>query len=260
MTRWLLNTFPTGLLSVVTVGSFMLFAVGGHRIARRMSPAIAEGKHSALAERMIGVLLGMFGLVLAFTIVTLYSAYKEASHTVQSEATFAAELYRDSRVFEPEAAAEIDRALGAYIHEVVDNEWPLLAEGRASQKAWDLTSELFTVIQSYEPQTEVQKTFYGESVGKLNEMLGARRARIQEAAEELPHEFLILISCGAFILMGFLWLLKSEDPNMHSLLIAGVALMVGLNILLVVLLDHPFAGDVRVSPDAFTKGALARYF
>jgi hypothetical protein len=260
MTRWLLNSFPTGLLSVVMVGSFMLFAVGGHRIARRMSPAVADGKHSPLAERMIGVLLGMFGLVLAFTIVTLYGAYKEASHTVQAEATFAAEIYRDTRVFEPQAAAEVDRALGAYVREVVNNEWPLLAKGRASQEAWDLTTELFAVFQRYEPQTEVQKTFYGEAVGKLNEMLGARRARIQEAEEELPPEFLILISCGAFILMGFLWLLKSEDPNIHSLLIAGVALMVGLNILLVVLLDHPFAGDVRVSPHPFTEGALAKYF
>jgi len=40
-------------------------------------------------------------------------------------------------------------------------------------------------------------------------------------------------------------------------MIVAISTLLGLNILIAVLLDHPFAGDVKISHEPFQSGALA---
>lgn len=260
MTRWALNTFPTWSISLVIVAGFVIFAVVGQRIVRRKFPSVAAGEHNELAGRLLGVLMAMFGLILAFTIVSLYQAMKVADVGVQNEATLLSLIHRDSRVFEPEVRDEIDAVMGEYLHEVVNVEWEFMSEGSFSPRTTELIGELYRVFESYEPESHAQQTFYGDAVGKLNDVAAARRTRIGDAEEELPREFQILIFTGAFVLLGFMWLFGSSYPASQSLMTGGIALLVGLNLMLVVILDHPFAGDVAVSSDAFKRGVLAFYW
>lgn len=260
MTRWLVNSFPTWVVGLIVVGGFTLLTWAGHRFMRRRAPSVASGAHNDAVDRFGGIIVAFFGFVLAFTIVELYGAMKDAELTVHREATLVAQTYRDSRVFEPAAAAEIERVIGEYVREVVDNEWDMLAEGEDSPEAWALIDELYVALQAYEPETVAQNTFYEEVVARLNELLAERRERIEEAEEELPTAFLVLIVLGAAMMMVSLWLLGGGNTLVTELMVVGVALLVGFNLLLVVLLDHPFSGDVRISPHVFTEGALSRFF
>jgi hypothetical protein len=256
MTRTILNTFPTWVIAVVLVGGFVALTVVGQKLVHRRLAGAADGKFNESVYRLLTVLVAVFGFVLAFTIVSLYQSLNEAQVNVDNEATLLSLVYRDARVFDADVRADIDDALDAYVHEVVEHEWPLMAEGKQDEVGVHLIDDLFDVFESWEPHTATQKTFYSDAVSKLNEVAEARRHRLEDAHEELPLVFEILIFSGAFALMGCLWLFAGPNPTVQLLLISVIAFLVGLNLLLVVILDHPFAGDLAVSPRPFRSGDL----
>ena len=260
MIRWLLNTFPTWAIGVVVAGGFTVVAVLGQRIVHQRFPSLRDGEHNETAGVVLQVLLVMFGLVLAFTIVSLYEDMKAADTTAQEEGTLIALLYRDSRGFDPAVVSELDETLNAYVHEVVDVEWELMSRGESSARGWDLIGDIYSVLQSYEPETVAQQTFYSEAVGKLNDIAAARRLRIVESQAELPGAFMLLIVLGAVGLLLCMWMFGSPYPKAQLWITGGMAFLTGLNLLLVVLLDYPFAGDLAVSPQPYKEGALSAFW
>ncbi|MEU6985724.1 hypothetical protein ABZ946_20190 [Streptomyces sp. NPDC046324] len=73
MVLWLLNHLGTLTLAVLIVGGTVLAALAGSVLLRRRHPRLADGEHND----MVGVVLGMFGaiygIILAFVIVTLWT-------------------------------------------------------------------------------------------------------------------------------------------------------------------------------------------
>ncbi|CAM5647525.1 hypothetical protein SNARM312S_00874 [Streptomyces narbonensis] len=135
MSLWLLNHFSTTTLAVVTVGGTVVLAVVGSVLLRRRYPSLAEGEHND----MVGVTLGMFGaiygIILAFVIVTLWTQLESTQTIVATEATDMALIARDAAAFPPDVRARLDTALRAYVHAVVEDQWPLMREGRPSHGA-----------------------------------------------------------------------------------------------------------------------------
>jgi hypothetical protein len=56
---------------------------------------------------------------------------------------------------------------------------------------------------------------------------------------------------GSAVTLGFCLLFGLEDARLHYMMVAGVAAIIAINLFLVLVLDHPFSGDVSVGPDAF---------
>lgn len=260
MTRWLLNTFPTWGLTVLVVGGLIVLAWAGFRLTRRRLPHLAAGENNDVAGVMLGILVGVYGIVLAFVIVALYEGFQAAEVTVQGEATELAQLTRDVRAFDSPVREAVLASIGRYAHAVVEDEWPRMADGEESAAAGREVDELYRLFQSYVPKGDPAATFYGEALGKLNELVGARRARLNASQDELPSEFLILIVGGALMLIFFLYILSMPNERAHLFMVLAVAGLLGFNLLLAVVLDHPFSGDITVSFEPFKQGALSVFW
>jgi hypothetical protein len=48
-----------------------------------------------------------------------------------------------------------------------------------------------------------------------------------------------------------MWLLRAENPALHSLLTALLAVLLGLQVFMILAIDNPYRGDYSVPPDAF---------
>ena len=260
MTRWLLNTFPTWALALIVVGGLVVLAWAGFKLTRRRLPHLAAGENNDVAGVMLGILVGVYGIVLAFVIVALYEGVQAAEGTVHAEATQLAQLSRDVRAFESPAREAVLASIGRYAHAVVEDEWPLMKKGEESPAAWREIDELYRLFQSYSPKSDPAVVFYGEAVGKLNELVGARRDRLNASQDELPAEFLILIVGGALMLIFFLYILSMPNERAHLFMVLAVAALLGFNLLLAVVLDHPFSGDITVSFGPFKQGALSVFW
>lgn len=56
------------------------------------------------------------------------------------------------------------------------------------------------------------------------------------------------------------FLYGNKSGGVRLLFAGSVAALIGFSLLLVVVLDRPFAGEISVGPDAFKEGALAHFW
>ena len=261
MLLWLLNSFSTFTLAVITVGGTVVLAVAGSVIARRRYPSLAEGEHND----MVGVTLGMFGaiygIILAFVIVTLWTQLESTQTVVATEATDVALIARDAAAFQPEVRARLDVALSGYVHSVVEIQWPRMRAGEPSYEATGTKLQaVFDVLQSYDPKTAREEVFYAEAVTHLNDVAAQRRARLTMAEQQLPPLLQVLAFGGALVLIPLTFLYGMRRLRIQLLFVASVAALIGFSLLLVFVLDRPFAGELSVSPAPYREGALAAYW
>ncbi|MFF5503657.1 DUF4239 domain-containing protein [Streptomyces roseolus] len=261
MSLWLLNHLGSFTLSLVLVGGTVALAVAGSVLLRRRHPSLAAGEHND----MVGVTLGMFGaiygIILAFVIVTLWTQRETTQTIVAAEATDVALIARDAAAFPPPVRAGLDAALGDYVHAVVEKQWPLMRDGVPRYGATERSLvDAFDVLQAYEPEGAREEVFYEEAVAHLNDVAAQRRARITMAEQELPPLLQVLAFGGALVLIPLTFLYGMRRLRIQLLFVASVAALIGFSLLLVLVLDRPFAGDLGVSPAPYKEGALARYW
>ncbi|MCB5168469.1 DUF4239 domain-containing protein [Streptomyces bambusae] len=261
MSLWLLNHLGTFALSVLLVGAIVVTAVAGSLAARRAHPQLAEGEHN----EMVGVVLGMFGaiygIILAFVVVTLWTQLDHTQAVVSKEATDLALVVRSSDVFPPADRDRVQAAVGAYVHAVVEIQWPMMREGEPSHEATAQHVEgMYRALQAYEPTDGRTQTFYDQAAASLNDAAGQRRERIDLATTELPTLLQVLVFGGALVIIPLTFLYGLRSLRMQLLFVASVAALIGFSLLLVLVLDRPFAGELSVDPSAYQEGALVRFW
>ncbi|WP_327283891.1 MULTISPECIES: DUF4239 domain-containing protein [unclassified Streptomyces] len=261
MILWLLNTFSTLTLGVLLVGGFVALAVAGSIAARRRFPHLAGGEHN----EMVGVALGMFGaiygIILAFVVVTLWTQLENTQTVVATEATDLALVVRSAEAFPPAERARVERAVGDYVHAVVEVQWPKMRDGLPSYDATaEQTHGLYRALQAYEPAGARSETFYEEAAGRLNDVAAQRRARITMAETSLPVLLQVLVYGGALVILPLTFLFGLRSLKMQLLFVSAVAGLIGFSLLLVMALDRPFAGDLSVSPAPYKEAALAQFW
>jgi hypothetical protein len=260
MTRWMLNTLPLWALATIIVGGFVAFGLVLLRVMQQKVPELVSSEHGAVGLNAIVSVIGMYGILLAFVILALFESFATAELNAEREASALAQVRRASRALPTDVASEIDSTMTEYIHLVVDREWNLMEDGRSSLAAWAAVDRFYETLRNYEPDTESRVVFYGETVAQLDAVVDARRARTADARKGLPGELLILVFGGALLVVAFLCLGGSSKYRAHAVFVAGVAALVGFNVLLVVLMDHPYSGGISVEPKVFTEGTLADLF
>ncbi|MEV7617478.1 DUF4239 domain-containing protein [Streptomyces sp. NPDC089799] len=261
MALWLLNQFSTFTLGALVVGGVVGLAVAGSLVVRRRFPHLAGGDHN----EMVGVALGMFGaiygIILAFVVVTLWTQVETTQTIVATEATDLALVVRSAEVFPPEDRARIEKAVGEYAHAVVEVQWPLMREGRPSFSATaSQTEAIYRGLQAYEPQSVRAQTFYEEATTRLNDVAAQRRARITMAETSLPVLLQVLVYGGALVILPLTFLFGLRSLKMQLLFVSAVAALIGFSLLLVLVLDRPFSGDLSVSSAPYREGALSRFW
>ncbi len=104
-----------------------------------------------------------------------------------------------------------------------------------------------------------EQVFYTETVARVNDVTGARRERLNDNEESIPIMFEVLLIGGAVLFLLFTFLFGMRSARLHATMVMAVATLLGLNLLLALVLDYPFSGQVVVSNTAFTQGGLAPF-
>ena len=185
MTRSLLNDVPSIWLSVIFLGVALGIGIAGHLIVHRFWPAIQDGESNEIAGIMLGVLVGVYGIVLAFVIVALWDDFRAAESSVTAEATNVSLFERESAAFDAPARAEIDQATHDYLHAVVEQEWPLMRDGKESSAAGVKLEAMYAALRDVHAEGVVQATFYDHAASALDGIVGNRRDRLHYAEQRV---------------------------------------------------------------------------
>jgi hypothetical protein len=251
--RWLLNTFPTWQLAVLIVGGLTALALSGLFLIRRYLPQLSRAESNDVAGIAVGLLAAVYGIVLAFVIVAMYDDFKDAEGTVGREATEVTQLYTDVDAFPSPLRDELKHAIAAYVTTIRGGEWKAMRNGHEAPRAEADLRRIAHLLQGFDPRTQSDRGFYAEAIAKLDDAVGERERRLDAARESLPGTFQVLLIGGGLLLVGSLYFVAVPSARGQTLLVGGVAALIGLNLMLALLLDLPFSGQLDVSSSPFDE-------
>lgn len=248
----LLAQLPTAVLGILIILLAVPLAVTGAAFVHNRVPVKLRESHTVPLGLINGGVTGMFGITVGLTAFLVLGEYSDAQQALQSEAGDVEEIYRLAEPLPEPKREQIQGLAASYARVVVDEEWPLMREGKTSPRADALSEELRSSIQEgYRTSTGTEQDFFGEELDVMDELDEDREARVLAVHQRLPSILWIALVVLAIALMGFASLVGMENRRLHLLTVGVLATGIILVMFTIGILDRPFSTDFRVQPHPF---------
>lgn len=254
MDRWLLNTLPTGVLVLIVVGGAVVIAVGGFLLMRRFVPSLAANNDARSLSSAFGMASGLFSFVLAFTIGQLYSNFTRANADSKQEATVLAQVLRTSKGL-PGINVTVRLEALEYAHEVRTVEWESMEHGTSDVVAWHQVDAMYNTLEAHRVDLG-SNPLYSQTLARLNDLVNARRTRLDDANIALPDVFQVMLVLGAILALSTTFYFKPFGERLQIAMIGLAAVLVGTAMLVALMLDFPYSGGIAVSSQPFAPETL----
>lgn len=203
-----------------------------------------------LAETAHDSFIAIIAFVLALSIASEFDNYSQAKDLVRREALEIARIERQLIALGP-AGEEARRALAAYAHSVVDDEWDSLARrpSSLSPATQERFNELWGAVRA--TQRTLGESFenarfdLSDYLMKLEEI---RNDRLGAARDRIPPVFwvtMLLFAAGESVLSGRRHI-RRFGIQINIMHMSAIGLLMAL----ILIFDNPFRGDTSVSLDA----------
>jgi hypothetical protein len=236
---------------VFAIFLFVLVSVAGLVLVQRMVPIEVRKQHNDVAGFIYAVLGIAYAVLLGLVVVAAWEQFQTARNTTEREASELAEVFWLGHRLPEAEGHRLQELARSYARVVVDEEWPLIARGGSSPRAWELMDEIRLTIQNMNPDTEAEQVLYEQGLERVYDLADARRDRLLDAREGIPPILWVVLVVGAIVTVGFTYLFGLDDTTTHMLMVALLALVIGLILFTIGSLEYPFSGNVRLGPDAF---------
>ena len=193
----------------------------------------------------------LFGVVLALIAVSVYENYQRINGVVLDEASVIGALFRDFSGYPAEVADQLHEELRRYVQGVVAVEWPLMRENIMPAEANDQVEAMGRVLFAFEPVSTGQQVLHTQTVDTYNDFLIARRARLDETKLALPPLLWAVLAIGAVLNALMISLVEAKSLRIHLVMSGIIAVFVSLVVYTTASMDHPYAGIVSITPEAF---------
>src|SRR5215211_6720857 len=243
----------TGFL-IVAVATVV--AVGGLVLVQSLVSIERRKQHNDVAGFIYAVLGVSYAVLLGLMLIAVWEQWNAAQDVASDEANQLAGIFWYAHALPQPGGRHIQELARSYAEVVVEEEWPLMAQGRSSPKAWATLDELRGTILGLNPpkgakQIGYDQMRYNEMLEQLHDLGNARRERLLAARQGLPTILWIVLILGGVITVCFTYLFGLEDTLVHLLMVAALAMIISISLFTVAALDYPFNGDIRIHPAAY---------
>lgn len=240
---------------------FVIIVFGGGSVAglcvvRRLVPLERLQKNHEVAGVTFGVLGAFYGLVLAFVIVASWERFNLANADALQEASALESLYKLGTAFPEPMRTQLDSVVREYAHRVIEKEWPQMADntfegGNAG------AHELWAAVLGYHTLDSREQLLLDKSIDQLNLISRARSERFFYYQDDLPSVVWTVIYLGCLMTIGFSYFFGSNVFRAQVVMCGFFSILLGMTILAILELAHPYQGVVTVSNEPF-RYALSR--
>ena len=194
----------------------------------------------------VGVL---YAVLLAFAVIVVWEKYSEAENTVALEAGAAVTVYRLADGLGEGQGGSARAAMTTYLNQAIEKDWPAMGHGHADPEANTALSAAYAAVLAFEPSGPRAEAALNAVLEQLDVLTQARRARIVAAAGIMPGILWLVLFAGAFVTIGFTFFFGSQNVKAQAVMTGGLSLLIFAGLLIIVSIDHPFAGTVHVGPE-----------
>ncbi len=219
-------------------------------VVRHYFDHAALSKNNGAAGMIFSMVGTLYAFLLAFVGIVAWQNMSAADAQVGHEAGLLGDLVRDVELL-GDASMKRQGQLCNYAKAVIKHEWKAMANGGESQEVSDIVDDMFSSFKSIDPKSAKEINIHAEMLTRLNDLSEHRRTRLLSADSKVPGLMWALLGLGAVVTLGFCYFIGVEAFRAHALMVIGLSTMIGLTMYLIIAIDHPFTGILKVEPDAF---------
>jgi hypothetical protein len=237
--------FELALKFVVFVGAF----IGGFLVVSKFVPHSKLEMNNEVAGFIYAVLGVIYGVLLAFVVVTVWEEYTDAERNASIEISHVVDVYRNANAFPDSVKREIKTETVHYMKDLIKYEWPAMFYSKVSNEAKASYLKIWETHLNYKPRSDYEKIWYSEAISELNQMASARRFRIDSIYYGIPSFMWIVLILGATLTIGFSYLFGAKNKKVQIIMIFCLSGTICLVLLLIGVLEHPFTGLIHVQSE-----------
>ena len=190
----------------------------------------------------------IYAVLLAFAVIVVWEKFSTAENAVDQEAAAVAALLRYAEGKEP-AETALRQSVTAYARMAIKDEWPAMeneAESLATTRALNAVYDAALALG----RTGTRDTAdMAEVFAQLDNITAARRIRLHLATGLVPSVVWVVLFAGASLTVGFTLFFGSRNLLAQVCMTGILSILVTLGLVVIVSIDHPFTGAVKVQPD-----------
>ncbi|MEA2787491.1 MAG: hypothetical protein QOF71_3595 [Candidatus Eremiobacteraeota bacterium] len=243
-----LYALPPWLVLLVAVALAVTLACAGHVAVRRAFPRIDFRLHNDVGGIVLGVVGGLFAVMLAFIVAIVWQEFDAATQRVAVEVGAATDLWHTSRGLPAPLGPSVRTNLIAYATAMVDDEWPAMRTGGRSKRAENVLTRTFEDVAQFRPANAGASNAQAASLQYLGALHDARHHRFDDNASGVSAFEWTILLIGALVVIGICYLVGLSSLRAQLLMTAAVAAMIAATFVLIFELDYPFRGDLSIEP------------
>lgn len=248
-----LGSLPWQLGAFIMIALFVIFAILILTFVRKVVNQDILRAHHDVAGFVFANLGVLYAVLLGFTVVSVQQRFDKMKENVQVEASYLAQLYRDAEVFSKADHEKIRKAIQRYSKVVINEEWYLTHEEIERSSGHQAFSDIWTSYYQANINDDKQKLWYGESIGKLNQLMNARIIRILGTKESLGPEIWTFLFLGGLVLISFICFFGLKSLTLHIVMASILAACTAFLLFVIYSLDTAFSGAVSITPEALSR-------
>lgn len=251
MARWLASVPEWVSVVVFLIGlpSLMLLL---QVLVRRIVPRWERGEHNDAAGVMLSAAVVVYSVAIGLCVITLWGNLDDGRRAAESEATNLAAIAEGSRVFDTAVQDRIRAGVIAYNRDVIDG-WSLRVRGDSVPQVGRDLDGLVATVSELRAATPAQQAFVDDAVARLDRAPELRTVAVRSARDQqLPEVLWVAVLGGSVVVLAMCLTYGVRDGALRRVLLVGLTVTVGINLFLVVELNYPFYGSIRVRPDSYS--------
>jgi Protein of unknown function (DUF4239) len=197
----------------------------------------------------VGVL---YAVLLAFAVIVVWEKFGDAENHVAEEAGAMATIYRLSAGMEGEIGIHLRAAVSTYLSAAIAEDWPAMERGEANQSTTRALDAIYSTLLAFNPTDRRGAALLAETLRQLDVVTQARRARLVVAAGVVPGVVWFVLFGGAIVTVGFTFFFATDNLRAQSIMTGALTALIFSGLLIIVAIDRPFAGSVKVTPEALS--------
>lgn len=245
-------------LSLILLFAVTLLAMAATLLVRRhiaLDHLRTNNEVAGFTFAAVGVL---YAVLLAFAVIIVWQKFSEAELAAAKEAGAATTLYRLSSGLGADSGAAVRDSLTGYVRTAVAEDWPAMERSESSHVATRALDTIYAALLTFAPSDRRGTVVLAEALRQLDVLTEARRTRLVLATGAVPGVLWFVLFGGAVVTIGFTLFFGTESVRAQAMMTGILAFLIFSGVLVIVAIDHPFAGPVKVQPEALS--AVLREF
>lgn len=222
-------------------------------IVRRSVALDVRRRHHEVGTAVFLQLGVIFAVLLAFVFNEVWNGYNDADGAIKAEC---GNLHGTAIVADtlPEPGRSIVlTAVAAYVREVIDDEWPLMAKRRPSVRARRGMEHLWQSVARLQLPDRASQTARAEIMSMLATVHQEREMRLYQMAAEVPRLLWAVLGALTVVLVAFVVFSGVEYLVSQILFAALFAGSIAMILVVIRMLDVPFSGALALPPVDFQE-------